>query len=76
LAVKGLAWKELLALAGCSSEPRDPVAIARWYQEHLGVTLSPETYDELPWWEAGPTVFTPFPEATPYFGNPALTFDD
>ena len=50
----------------------NPGAIARWHQEHLGVTLPPPSYDEAPWCrEAGPTVFAPFPEATPYFGDPA-----
>jgi glyoxylase I family protein len=42
-----------------------------WYQEHLGVTLTPSSYEELLWQqEAGPTVFAPFPEGTEYFGDP------
>jgi glyoxylase I family protein len=40
------------------------------YCEHLGVTLTPKSYEELPWQqEAGPTVFAPFPEDTTYFGD-------
>jgi glyoxylase I family protein len=32
----------------------------------------PSNYEELPWQqEAGPTVFTPFPETTDYFGPDA-----
>jgi hypothetical protein len=31
---------------------------------------TPSSYDELPWWqEAGPTVFSPFPDASDYFGD-------
>jgi predicted enzyme related to lactoylglutathione lyase len=49
---------------------RDPVALGRWYQEHFGITLTPSSYQELPWQqEAGPTVFSPFPETSDYFGN-------
>ncbi len=49
---------------------RDPVALGRWYQEHLGVTLTPSSYEELPWrQEAGPTAFIPFPEDTNYLGD-------
>jgi hypothetical protein len=54
---------------------RDPAAIGRGYQEHLGVTPPTGSYDEDPsWQEAGPTVFTPFPEATPYFGDSVHTW--
>jgi predicted enzyme related to lactoylglutathione lyase len=49
---------------------RDPAALGRWYHEHLGISLTPSSYGELPWLqEAGPTVFSPFPEASDYFGD-------
>jgi predicted enzyme related to lactoylglutathione lyase len=49
---------------------RDPVDLARWYETHLGVRLTPTSYGDPPWQqEAGPTVFDPFPEATEYFGK-------
>jgi uncharacterized protein YciI/catechol 2,3-dioxygenase-like lactoylglutathione lyase family enzyme len=57
-------------IGGLFFRARDPAALQRWYQEHLGVNPTPSSYDELPWWqEAGPTVFAPFPEATDYFGD-------
>lgn len=57
-------------IGGLFFHSRDPVALGRWYQEHLGVTLTPSSYEELPWrQEAGPTVFAPFPEGTDYFGD-------
>jgi glyoxylase I family protein len=44
--------------------------MGRWYPEHFGVTLTPSSYEELPWQqEAGPTAFAPFPEGTDYFGD-------
>ena len=48
----------------------DPVAIAAWYMEHLGIDLVPTDYGHRPWFqEAGPTVFAPFPKDSEYFGN-------
>ena len=49
---------------------RDPVALAAWYRDHLGVSVVPSDYDTPPWQqEAGPTAFAPFPETTTYFGD-------
>jgi glyoxylase I family protein len=49
---------------------RDPVALAAWYGDHLGVSVVPSDYDTPPWQqEAGPTAFAPFPETTTYFGD-------
>src|ERR1700694_4608877 len=49
---------------------RDPKAVGRWYQQHLGISLTPSSYEEPVWeQEAGPTVFSPFPETSEYFGD-------
>jgi glyoxylase I family protein len=49
---------------------RDPVALAAWYRDHLGVAVVPSDYETPPWQqEAGPTAFAPFPETTTYFGD-------
>lgn len=41
----------------------DPAALAAWYQEHLGISPTPKSYDDTPWMQdAGPTVFAPFPD--------------
>jgi len=62
--------EKVSGIGGLFFRARDPAALGRWYQEHLGVTLTPASYDELPWrQEAGPTVFGPFPDATDYFGD-------
>jgi glyoxylase I family protein len=62
--------EKVTGIGGLFFRAKDPAALARWYQEHLGVALTPSSYKELPWLqEAGPTAFNPFPEATDYFGD-------
>src|SRR5258705_2494201 len=49
---------------------KDPEALVRWYQHHLGIKLTPESYGEEPWYqEAGATVFAPFAQDSDYFGR-------
>ena len=63
--------EKVTGIGGLFFRARDPKALARWYREHLGVALTPQTYDEHPWQqEAGPTAFEPFPQDTEYFGRP------
>lgn len=74
----------LVATAPVTAEPKEKVAgigglffraetpakLAQWYQENLGISLVPKSYDIEPWHqEAGPTVFAPFSQDTEYFGN-------
>ena len=62
--------ERVTGIGGLFFRARDPAALSRWYQEHLGITLTPSTYDDVPWrQEAGPTVFAPFPQASESFGN-------
>jgi predicted enzyme related to lactoylglutathione lyase len=61
--------QKVLGIGGLFFRARDPASLARWYERHLGVTLTPTSYDQQPWrQEAGPTVFAPFPDTTDYFG--------
>jgi catechol 2,3-dioxygenase-like lactoylglutathione lyase family enzyme len=64
--------EKVTGIGGFFFRARDPKGLAIWYQQHLGVTLAPTSY-EAPVWEqeAGPTIFDPFPETTHYFGDPA-----
>jgi glyoxylase I family protein len=41
--------KKVTGIGGLFFRARDHVALGRWYQEHLGITLTPSSYDELPW---------------------------
>lgn len=62
--------EKVAGIGGLFFRARDPAALGRWYQDHLGVTLTPSSYEELPWrQEAGPTAFSPFPETSDYFGD-------
>jgi hypothetical protein len=50
---------------------RKPGGPRQWYQDNLGVSLVPESYEKQPWkQEAGPTALAPFPANSEYFGNP------
>lgn len=62
--------EKVTGIGGLFFRARDPVALGKWYQDHLGVTLVPSDYEQSPWHqEAGPTVFAAFPEDTSYFGD-------
>jgi predicted enzyme related to lactoylglutathione lyase len=57
-------------IGGLFFRAHDPKALGSWYQQHLGVSLTPSSYEEPVWeQEAGPTVFGPFPETSDYFGD-------
>jgi len=58
-------------IGGVFFRAADPAALKRWYEEHLGVTMTPTDYAQQPWrQDAGPTAFEPFPRDTDYFGRP------
>jgi glyoxylase I family protein len=61
--------EKVTGIGGLFFRARDPKALSRWYEEHLGVTPVPSGYDADGWWqEHGPTAFAPFPARTEYFG--------
>ncbi len=63
--------EKVTGIGGLFFRAHDPAALGRWYQQHLGVTLTPTSHGDPVWQqEAGPTVFGPFPESTDYFGDP------
>ncbi len=63
--------EKVAGIGGLFFRAHDPAALGRWYLQHLGIELTP-TSEGAPVWqqEAGPTVFTPFPETSGYFGDP------
>jgi glyoxylase I family protein len=64
--------ERVLGIGGFFFRARGPIAVAEWYRVHLGIDLAPADYETKPWsQEAGPTVFTTFPEETEHFGRPA-----
>jgi glyoxylase I family protein len=70
-----LAMERVTGIGGVFFRARDPLALGRWYADHLGIDVPPATYDERPWWqEAGPTVFAPFSADTDFFGRDEQTW--
>lgn len=62
------AMEKVTGIGGLFFRAHDPKALGRWYQQHLGISLTPSNYDEPVWQqEAGPTIFSPFPEKSDYF---------
>jgi glyoxylase I family protein len=60
--------EKVTGIGGFFFRAKDPDGLGRWYQQHLGITLTPTSYEDPVWQqEAGPTVFSPFPETTDYF---------
>lgn len=67
----GTEMEKVAGIGGLFFRAQDPKALAQWYQQHLGIALTPTAEGETVWQqEAGPTVFSPFPETTKYFGDP------
>jgi predicted enzyme related to lactoylglutathione lyase len=63
--------EKVTGIGGLFFRAHDPKALAHWYLEHLGISLTPSKEGDHVWeQEAGPTSFTPFPETTKYFGDP------
>ena len=68
----GTERERVTGIGGLFFRAHDPKALANWYREHLGIGLTPTGGGESVWeQEAGKTAFTPFPEKTGYFGDPA-----
>ena len=62
--------ERVMGIGGFFFRAHDPTALGRWYQQHLGISLTPGSYEDPVWQqEAGPTVFSPFPETSDYFGD-------
>ena len=67
-----LPTERVTGIGGFFFRARDPKALAQWYQDHLGIAIIPKSENDSAWkQQAGPTAFSPFPESTKYFGDPA-----
>jgi hypothetical protein len=60
--------QKVLGIGGVFFKARDPVGLATWYREHLGIPVDlPASYGKLEEQEAT-TVWATFPSDTEYFG--------
>src|SRR5215468_6009946 len=67
----GTKMEKVAGIGGLFFRAHDPKALGNWYQQHLGIALEPTSESGTVWQqEAGPTVFSPFPEKSGYFGDP------
>lgn len=67
---KGTEMEKVAGIGGLFFRAHDPKALGNWYQQHLGISLTPTSEGGSVWQqEAGPTSFSPFPETTKYFGD-------
>lgn len=63
--------ERVTGIGGLFFRSKDPERLAAWYEDYLGVTPVPLTYEEDAWHsESGPTVFAAFAEETEHFGRP------
>jgi glyoxylase I family protein len=66
----GPEMEKVTGIGGLFFRAHDPTALGRWYQQHLGISLTPSSLQDSVWQqEAGPTVFAPFAETSNYFGD-------
>ena len=64
-------------IGGVFFRAADPGALKRWYEEHLGVTMTPTDYAQQSWQqEAGTTVLSCFPATRHDFCWPVIGADD
>ena len=61
--------ERVTGIGGAFFRARDPDALSRWYSEHLGINPMSSEREETWWQEEGPTVWSPFPSDTDYFGR-------
>jgi predicted enzyme related to lactoylglutathione lyase len=62
--------ERVTGIGGFFFRAHDPKALSQWYQDHLGITVVPQSAKDQPWTQqAGATAFQPFPEKTGYFGD-------
>lgn len=62
--------ERVTGIGGFFFRAKDPKKLAQWYQDNLGVTMTPQSYDAPVWrQEGGTTVFEPFKQDTTYFGD-------
>ena len=67
--------ERVTGIGGFFFRAKNPAALASWYQERLGVTPVPQTYEEEPWrQQEGVTAFAPFEQDSEMIGSPEHTW--
>ena len=65
----GTQLEKVTGIGGFFFRAKDPKALGLWYQQHLGVALTPSSYKDSVWQQGpdGPPVFDPHPETSDFF---------
>ncbi len=64
--------ERVTGIGGFFFRSQDPEALALWYQQRLGVTTVPGSYEEGAWrQQEGETVFAPFSQDSEMIGPPS-----
>jgi predicted enzyme related to lactoylglutathione lyase len=67
--------ERVLGIGGFFFRANDQQRLIDWYRDNLGIeTMNPTGAGGIWKQEAGPTVFSPFPADTDYFGRPEQTY--
>jgi glyoxylase I family protein len=62
--------ERVTGIGGFFFRAKEPDKLAKWYENHLGVTTIPKSYGATPWrQEAGTTAFAPFKQDSKAFGD-------
>ena len=62
-------------IGGFFFRANDPEALAAWYEERLGITRVPQSYEDDVWrQQEGATVVAPFPRDSEMIGPPEQTW--
>ena len=62
-------------IGGFFFKAKDPKALAKWYADNLGISLTPQNEGDQTWQQmAGPTAFEPFPADSTFFERPSQQF--
>lgn len=60
--------EKVTGIGGVFFRADDARKLSQWYQDNLGVSMPPESYDQEPWQqEAGPTIFAPMSSDSSHF---------
>lgn len=62
--------EKVTGIGGLFIKAQYPEELAKWYEDNLGVSRIPTSYDDEPWTqEAGPTAFATFDADSEFFGR-------
>ena len=67
--------QRVTGIRGFFFRARDPAGLADWYEQRLGITPVPQSYEAEVWrQQEGATVFAPFAQDSQMFGPPEQTW--